>query len=99
MQILTIFTIILMVYKLSRLFSLITMNILTKIIPNKWRILYDDSLKFKIATFKLFECKHCQVFWFSCLIFSILPQFALIELSLTEVLLYSLINYNVSQSN
>ena len=99
MEFLTIFTIILIGYKLARLFSLISMNVLRKVIPNKWRILYDDSLKFKVATFKLFECKDCQVFWYSCLIFLILPQFFSIELSPNEILIYSLINYNVSQGN
>lgn len=99
MEMITVFAIILVAYKMARLSSLISMKILSKVIPNQWRILYDDSLKFKIATFKLFECKDCQVFWFSCLIFLILPQFFSIELSPNEILIYSLINYNVSQSN
>ena len=86
---------------MSRILSFLTRTyIIDKLIPIHWSGLFDNSWKYHLASFKLFNCNHCQVFWFSSFIlYFILPYFGLNELSLNEVLLYSIINYNLSKAN
>ena len=101
MEILSLFFLITLTYKAARIFSFFLKKyIVEKLIPNHWKGLFDDSWRYKIASFKLWHCTHCHVFWFSALFFYfILPILGFNQLLLNEILLYSLINYNISQAN